>query len=115
MVGVGSAERRRQRRAYHAHARISTANTAHSLFHPILNGFDVESVPSVIESPSATIEYASAGAFISSASRKYHDVVLSGKTASLSSPPCDPAPGMVRYEVCIAFACQVIGPLAPGI
>ena len=38
--------------------------------------FIVEAVPSVIESPNATIARASAGAIMSSASRKYQDAVL---------------------------------------
>jgi hypothetical protein len=74
----------------------------------------VEFVPSVIESPNATIAYTSAGAFMSTASRKYHDAVLNGKPASPSSCPSEPAPGVVRYEVWSAFACQVIGPLSPA-
>ena len=38
--------------------------------------FMVEAVPSVIESPKATMRRVAAGAFTSSASRKYHDAVL---------------------------------------
>ena len=76
--------------------------------------FKVESVPSVIESPNATIAYASLGARMSSASRKYQEVVLIGKTDSLSSWLFAPAPGIETYDVWSAFACHVIGPLSPG-
>src|SRR5437660_7716838 len=51
---------------------------------------------------------------MSSASRKYQEVVLIGKTDSPSSWLFAPAPGIERYEVWSAFACQVIGPLSPG-
>jgi hypothetical protein len=57
--------------------------------------FIVEAVPSVIESPNATIARASAGASMSSASRKYQDAVLNGKADSSSLSPLAPAPGGV--------------------
>src|SRR5688500_18170393 len=73
----------------------------------------VDAVPSVIESPNATTTRVSAGAMTSTASRKYQEVVLNGKDDSSSRPPTDAAPGAVRYDVCSAFACHVIGPLSP--
>src|SRR5689334_4018225 len=76
--------------------------------------FIVVAVPSVIESPNATTTRVLAGAIMSSASRKYHDAVLYGNGASLSSLPAEPAPGGVTYEVVNAFACHVIGPLSPA-
>src|SRR5215471_1471985 len=75
--------------------------------------FMVEAVPSVIESPKATIAKLSDGAIISMASRKNHEAVLYGNDASSSAEPFEPEPGGVRYEVCNAFACQVIEPLSP--
>ena len=42
----------------------------------------VDAVPSVIESPNAQITRVSAGAITSTASRKYHDVVVNGKALS---------------------------------
>src|SRR5688500_5197099 len=76
--------------------------------------FNVDSVPSVIESPNAHTTTVFAGAITSTASRKYHDVVVNGNAASSSSPVCTPDRGRLRYEVCNAFACHVIGPLAPA-
>ena len=70
-------------------------------------------MPSLIESPNATIPRASAGTIMSSASRKYQDAVLNGKAFSSSLSPLAPAPGAVKYEVVGALACQVIGPLSP--
>src|SRR5437870_13227787 len=51
---------------------------------------------------------------MSSASRKYQEVVLIGKTDSLSSWLFALAPGIETYDVWSAFACHVIGPLSPG-
>src|SRR5205823_14078112 len=76
--------------------------------------FSVEAVPSVIESPNAQTTNVSAGLMTSTASRKYQDVVVYGNAASVSSCPCAPAPGAVRYDVWSAFACQVIGRLVPA-
>ena len=70
-------------------------------------------MPSVIESPNATIPRASAGTIMSSALRKYQDAVLNGKAFSSSLSTLAPAPGAVKYEVVSALACQVIGPLSP--
>ena len=55
----------------------------------------VDAVPSVIESPNATISRVSAGAIMSTASRKYQEAVLNGNAASLSSCPFALAPGAV--------------------
>src|SRR5712671_2216381 len=74
----------------------------------------VDAVPSVMESPNATITGVPAGAIMSMASRKYQEAVEYGKAASSSAWPLEPAPGAVTYEVCSALACQVIGPLAPA-
>ena len=57
--------------------------------------FMVEPVPSVSESPKATMARVSGATFMSSASRKYQEVVLKGKPASSSSAPRGPAPGAV--------------------
>ena len=45
---------------------------------------------------------------------KYQDVVLVGKT-SPSVAPTEPAPRSVTYEVVIALACHVIGPVEPTV
>ena len=45
---------------------------------------------------------------------KYQDVVLVGKT-SPSVAPREPAPRSVTYEVVIALACHVIGPVEPTV
>src|SRR5712671_168820 len=74
----------------------------------------VDAVPSVMESPNATITGVPAGAIMSMASRKYQEAVEYGKAASSSAWPLEPAPGAVTYEVCSALACQVIGPLSPA-
>ena len=58
--------------------------------------------------------WALAGRFMSTSSRKYHEVVEKGKALSPSSWPLEPEPGGVTYEVCSALACQVIGPLSPA-
>src|SRR5258708_4781328 len=50
---------------------------------------------------------------MSTASRKYHDVVLKGNSDSSVNRPCEPAPGAVKYDVVSALACHVIGPLSP--
>ncbi len=71
-------------------------------------------MPSVIESPNATTACTLGRARMSTASRKNQDAVVNGNAASLSSALFEPEPGAVRYEVCRAFACQVIGPLSPG-
>src|SRR5215471_14516349 len=76
--------------------------------------FRVDAEPSVMESPKATIARVSDGAVMYTASRKYHDVDDSGKARSLSSLERNPAPGIDRYDVVIAFACHVIGPLSPA-
>src|SRR5712691_1359037 len=73
----------------------------------------VEAVPSVMESPNVATTKVSAGAMTSSASRKYQEVVELGNAASPWSFPCEPAPGLVMYEVCIPLECHVIGPLVP--
>ena len=73
----------------------------------------MEAVPSVMESPKQATTTLSAEAITSKASRKYQDVVVKGKPASVSSRPRLPARGPVRYEVVSAFACHVIGPLGP--
>src|SRR5690349_20180289 len=70
-------------------------------------------VPSVMESPNATMTCALLARFIATSSRKYQEVVEYGNALSPSSWPSAPAPGAVRYEVCSALACQVIGPLSP--
>src|SRR5215470_11309143 len=75
--------------------------------------FSVDAEPSVMESPKATITRVSGDAVMYTASRKYHDVDDSGNESSLSSLERDPAPGLDRYDVVSAFACQVIGPLSP--
>src|SRR5439155_7988606 len=68
----------------------------------------------VIESPKATIAKLSAGAIISTASRKNHEAVLKGNAASSSDAPLDPERGGLTKEVCNALACQVIKPLSPA-
>src|SRR5258708_6898104 len=73
----------------------------------------VDAVPSVIESPNATTTRVSAGAIMSTASRKYQDTVLNGNADSSSIWPLLPAPGGVTYDVVRDFACHVIGPLSP--
>src|SRR4051812_40250942 len=75
--------------------------------------FKVDAVPSVMESPNATITCVSDGSRISTASRKYQDVVVKGNAASSSACPFAPAPGALRYDVVSPFACHVIGPLSP--
>src|SRR5215467_10016656 len=76
--------------------------------------FSVDAEPSVMESPKATITRLPDGAVMYTASRKYHDVDDSGNASSLSSLERNPAPGIDRYDVVIAFACHVIGPLSPA-
>src|SRR5262249_43246483 len=73
----------------------------------------VEAVPSVIESPKATIATVSSSAITSSASRKYQDVVELGNATSPRSAPCEPELGALMYEGCIPLECQVIDPLLP--
>ena len=75
--------------------------------------FNVDAVPSVIESPNATITRVVRGAVIWSWSRKYQDADDIGNADSPSSPPCAPASGAVMYDVVSALACHVIGPLSP--
>src|SRR5215467_4428081 len=75
--------------------------------------FSVDAEPSVMESPNATITRVSGDAAMYTASRKYHDVEDSGNESSLSSLVRNPTPGIDRYDVVIAFACHVIGPLSP--
>src|SRR5207245_9243977 len=58
--------------------------------------FIVEAVPSVIESPNATIVYASAGTIMSSASRKNQEAVVNGKACSSSAAPVAPRAGAVK-------------------
>ncbi|GHU33273.1 hypothetical protein AGMMS50256_24900 [Betaproteobacteria bacterium] len=55
--------------------------------------FNVLLVPSVMESPNAAMTRVEAGANMSSASRKYQDVLLYGKFVSLLSAPTVPAFG----------------------
>src|SRR4051794_39261135 len=74
----------------------------------------VEAVPSVMESPNATITGVPAGAIMSMASRKYQEAGEYGNGASSSAWPFEPAPGAVTYDVCSALACQVIGPVSPA-
>jgi hypothetical protein len=74
----------------------------------------VVAVPSVIESPNATITWVRSATLISTSSRKYQEVVENGKAVSAISRPLEPSPGAVTYEVVSAFACQVIGPLSPA-
>jgi hypothetical protein len=50
----------------------------------------VDNVPSVIESPNAHTTIVPAGAITSTASRKYHDVVVSGNLPSSSAAVCVP-------------------------
>src|SRR6187397_711701 len=69
----------------------------------------VEAVPSVIESPKATITAVSDGAIMSTASTKNQEVVEFGNASSPRSLPWRPAFGPVRYEVVSALACHVIG------
>src|SRR5215203_5009655 len=76
--------------------------------------FRVEPVPSVIESPRQTIAEVPAGDWASTASRKYHDVVVKGNAPSPSSAPWLPLPGPLTYDVCSALACHVIGPVDPA-
>src|SRR6202007_2202777 len=52
--------------------------------------FNVEAVPSVIESPNPTTTFVFAGAITSSASTKYQDVVVNGNALSSSASPCAP-------------------------
>src|SRR5215831_16116304 len=72
-------------------------------------------VPSVIESPNATMTSVLSATNMSTSSRKYQDAVENGNAASAMSSPLEPAPGAVRYDVVSPFACQVIGPLSPAI
>ena len=58
--------------------------------------FRVEAVPSVIESPNATTTFVSSGASMSTASSRYQDAVLNGKSVTPSVFPFAPAPGGVR-------------------
>src|SRR5947207_13497136 len=76
--------------------------------------FSVDAVPSVMESPNATITRVAGGAVISTSSKKYHEAVDIENADSLSSLPCEPAPGGVMYDVVSALACHVIGPLSPA-
>src|SRR5687768_1956960 len=75
--------------------------------------FNVDNVPSVIESPKAQTTTVFAGAITSTASRKYHDVVVYGNAASSSDFVWLPVRGRLTYEVCSALACHVIGPVGP--
>ena len=52
-----------------------------------------------MESPNAATTAVAAGAITSMASRKYHDVVVNGNDASVSSSPCAPEPGRLMYDV----------------
>src|ERR1700754_2922392 len=70
----------------------------------------VEAVPSVIESPNATMVLVPADALMSRASRKYQEVVEYGKPASSVRTPLFDA---LIYEVVSALACHVIGPVSP--
>ena len=54
--------------------------------------FNVEAVPSVIESPSATMKRRRRGAIMSRASRKYQEVVGERETPPRLRCPCAPAP-----------------------
>src|SRR5215468_998921 len=76
--------------------------------------FMVVAVPSVMESPNATINRVSAGIIMSTASRKNHDAVGYGNAASSSAAPLAPASGAVTNEVVNPLACHVIGPLSPA-
>src|SRR3954454_14876633 len=87
----------------------AACNRRASAFGQRSSPFKVEAVPSVIESPYATIILVSAGARISTASRKYHEVVVNGNAASSSAAPTAPAAGRDTYDVWSAFACHVIG------
>src|ERR1700675_510333 len=75
--------------------------------------FSVDAVPSVMESPNATITRVAGDAVICTSSKKYQEVDDIENADSLSSLPREPAPGAVRYEVVSALACHVIGPLSP--
>ena len=67
-----------------------------------------------MESPNAHTTTVFDGAITSTASRKYHDVVVNGNAASSSSAVWMPDRGRLRYDVCNAFACHVIGPVGPA-
>src|SRR4030088_476378 len=71
--------------------------------------FNVDAVPSVMESPNATMTRVEGGAVISTSSRKYQEADDIGKPDSPSSPPRAPAPGSLMYDVVSALACHVIG------
>ena len=74
----------------------------------------VVAVPSVSESPKAANAHASPGSQASRASAKKVDVRVWGNPSSLSDCAAAVPPGADRYEVAMAFACQVMGPLAPS-
>jgi hypothetical protein len=71
---------------------IRRANTSGQRSSP----FSVEAVPSVIESPNATTACVVGATCMSTASRKYQDVVEYGKLASPVSAPSEPLPGADR-------------------
>ena len=73
----------------------AAASRRDSTFGQRSSPFMVEAVPSVIESPNATITLVSAGAIMSTASRKNHEAVENGNADSSSACPFAPAPGAV--------------------
>jgi hypothetical protein len=75
--------------------------------------FSVDSVPSVIESPNAQTTTVVDGAIMSTASRKYHDVVEK-ETPRRLRHWCDARAMPAQIRRLQRLACHVIGPLGPA-